>query len=92
MQTPYTGTMTTGFKADAEPARAHGITGRELEALCLAAEGLTSKEAGARMRISDKTVRVHLSTGARKLGARTTAAATALALSYGILVLESAPP
>jgi DNA-binding CsgD family transcriptional regulator len=68
-----------------ERARDFGLTGRELEALCLAAEGLGSKEAGALMKISETTVRGHLANAARKLGAHTTAEATARAVALGII-------
>jgi NarL family two-component system response regulator LiaR len=53
--------------------------------LCLAAEGLTSKDAGARLGISEKTVRVHLSNAAGKLGARNTTRALLVARELGIL-------
>jgi FixJ family two-component response regulator len=45
-------------------ARAYGLTDCELEVLCLTAEGLTSKEAGIRLGISESTIRGHLAKAA----------------------------
>ncbi len=53
--------------------------------LCLAAEGLGSKEAGARMKISETTVRGHLASAAHKLGARNTTHAVAMAMDLSVI-------
>ena len=71
-----------------ERARAYGLTPRELEALCLAAEGLNSKESGARMRISEATVRGHLAATARKLRARNTTHAVAMAIELQVITSD----
>jgi len=56
-----------------------GLTDREMEVLGLVAEGLTNKEIGARLFMSDKTASVHVSRILQKLGAsnRTEAATSA---------------
>jgi DNA-binding CsgD family transcriptional regulator len=68
-----------------ERARAYGLSDRELEVLCLTAEGLSSKEAGIRLGISESTVRGHLAKAAARLAARTAAQATARAVELGII-------
>src|SRR5204862_5095473 len=56
-----------------------GLTEREVEVLGLVAEGMTNREIGARLFMSDKTASVHVSRILAKLGAanRTEAAAHA---------------
>jgi DNA-binding NarL/FixJ family response regulator len=50
------------------PAPLAGLTSREQEVVALAAEGLTNREIGARLYLSDGTVRNYLSTAFGKLG------------------------
>jgi len=47
-----------------------GITARELEILGLIAEGLSNKEIGARLFVSENTVKTHASRVFEKLGAK----------------------
>ncbi len=61
------------------------LTGREAEVLALVAEGLTNREVGARLFISDKTVSVHLSNVMAKLGASSRTEAVSKALREGVL-------
>ena len=61
------------------------LTGREGEVLALVAEGLTNREVGARLFISDKTVSVHLSNVMAKLGASSRTEAVTRALRDGVL-------
>lgn len=61
------------------------LTGREGEVLALVAEGLTNREVGARLFISDKTVSVHLSNVMAKLGASSRTEAVARAMRDGVL-------
>jgi len=60
------------YEGDGEKACEYGLTPREVEILCLAAEGLSSKETGARLKIDDATARYHLTGVRRKLDARST--------------------
>ena len=61
-------------------AEAFAVTAREHDVLLLVAEGLTNKEIGAQLSITEDTVKKHVQNLIRKLGAadRTQAAITAL--------------
>jgi DNA-binding NarL/FixJ family response regulator len=60
------------------------LTGRELEVLCLVAEGLTNHEIAQRLVLSEHTVNRHVANILRKLGLTSRAAAAALAGRHGI--------
>lgn len=60
------------------------LTARELEILALIADGLTSREIGAQLGISARTVEAHRNSLMRKLGIRTIAGLTRLAIEQGI--------
>ena len=47
-----------------------GLTGREIEILVAAAEGLTNKEIGKRLVLSEKTVKHYMTSILDKLGVR----------------------
>jgi DNA-binding NarL/FixJ family response regulator len=61
------------------------LTGREREILIHIAEGKTNKEIGAVLGISTRTVEAHRDSLMRKLGIRTVAGLTRLALEQGLL-------
>jgi len=67
-----------------EPTAFSLLTQREREVLQLLAEGRTTKQIGARLRISPKTVETHRAQLARKLRLRTVAELTKLAVRLGI--------
>jgi DNA-binding CsgD family transcriptional regulator len=58
------------FIADAERQRALGVTPRELEILGLIASGLSNREIGERLFVSENTVKTHSSRLLDKLGAK----------------------
>jgi two-component system nitrate/nitrite response regulator NarL len=60
------------------------LTPREMEILALIADGLTSREIGARLGISARTVEAHRNSLMRKVGIRTIAGLTRLAIEQGI--------
>ena len=62
-----------------------GLTDRELEVLSAAASGERSKEIAFRLRISERTVKAHLSSIYTKLNVDSRAAAVALAVGRGLL-------
>ncbi|WP_336923112.1 AAA family ATPase [Aquipuribacter sp. SD81] len=64
------------------------LTAREREVLRLVAQGLTNRQVGARLFISEKTVSVHLSNAMAKLGASGRTEAVTLAHRTGLLPLE----
>ena len=70
-----------------DPADVFGVdlTGRQREVLQLIAEGRSTKEISAALRISPKTVEFHKSGLMDELGVRTTAELTRYALSKGII-------
>lgn len=61
------------------------LTERELEVLSAAARGWTNKQIGLRLRISDRTVQVHLQAIYHKLGASNRTEAVTRALSLGLI-------
>jgi DNA-binding NarL/FixJ family response regulator len=68
-----------------DPAAEAGITPRELEILPLVAEGLQNKEIAGQLGVSEQTVRNHLSSIYRKLGASNRTQMTREAQARGIL-------
>jgi DNA-binding NarL/FixJ family response regulator len=66
------------------PAAALGLTEREAEVVALIAEGLSNKEIGARLFITEKTASHHVSSVLGKLGVARRAEAAALAVRQGI--------
>ena len=75
----------------APPAPAHApqaaqvLTAREREILALVADGATSRDIGTRLGISTRTVEAHRDSLMRKLGIRTVAGLTRLAIEQGIV-------
>jgi len=70
----------------AAPARATDVlTAREREILVHIAQGKTNKEIGVELGISTRTVEAHRDSLMRKLGIRTVAGLTRLALEQGLL-------
>jgi ATP/maltotriose-dependent transcriptional regulator MalT len=67
------------------PARAHGLTTRELQVLALVAAGKTNQQIAAALVISDHTVRRHLQNIFGKVGVSSRAAATAFVLQHDLL-------
>jgi len=61
------------------------LTPREAEVLALVAQGLTNRQIGGQLFVSDKTVSVHVSNLLAKLGASGRAEAVALAHQRGLL-------
>ncbi|MFZ5871653.1 MAG: helix-turn-helix domain-containing protein, partial [Actinomycetota bacterium] len=61
------------------------LTPRELQVLGLLADGLTNREVGARLFVSEKTVSVHVSNLLAKLGARGRTEAVTIAHRNGLL-------
>jgi DNA-binding CsgD family transcriptional regulator/tetratricopeptide (TPR) repeat protein len=70
--------------AEDDPASALGLTAREREVLGLLAEGLTNREIGARLFISEKTASVHVSRILAKLDVRSRVEAATAAHRLGI--------
>jgi DNA-binding CsgD family transcriptional regulator len=84
---PRPGRTAPSRDIDAEGARGRGplvpgeapLTAREREVLALVAQGLSNRQIGERLFMSDKTASVHVSAILRKLGATSRAQAAALA-------------
>ena len=71
--------------AAGDGARGPVLTPREAEVLALVAEGLTNRQIGERLFISEKTASVHVSRLLAKLGAGTRGEAAAVARRRGLL-------
>lgn len=67
------------------PQAARVLTAREREILALVADGATSRDIGTRLGISTRTVEAHRDSLMRKLGIRTVAGLTRLAIEQGIV-------
>jgi DNA-binding NarL/FixJ family response regulator len=63
------------------------LTERELEVLRLVAEGLANKAIGARLSVSEHTVKFHLNSLLRKLGAQSRTDAVVRATRLGLILL-----
>ena len=64
------------------------LSGRELEVLALVAEGLTNREIGTRLYISEKTVGVHVGRVLSKLDVSGRVEAAAVAIRLGLTTSE----
>ena len=67
------------------PSAAEVLTARERQILALVADGATNREIGTRLGISTRTVEAHRDSLMRKLGIRTVAGLTRLAIEQGIV-------
>ena len=72
------------------PSSLSALTGREREILTLLASGLSNAELGARLYLSEPTIKTHLSSIFRKLGVRDRVQAVIAAYDAGLV--EPAPP
>jgi DNA-binding CsgD family transcriptional regulator len=71
--------------APARPGGRRGLTARELEVLRAVATGLTNKEIGVRLLVSERTVDRHVSNIFAKVGVGTRSAATAWAYENDVV-------
>ena len=65
------------------------LTPRQTQILQLVAEGLTNREIAQRLGLSERTVDRHVSDTLTRIDVPTRAAATAFAISHGLIVLPS---
>jgi DNA-binding CsgD family transcriptional regulator len=72
-----------GTTTDGSPSVPPSLTPREREVLHWAASGMTNQEIGRVLRISGRTVQVHLAHACHKLGARSRTGAVAALLMNG---------
>ena len=75
---------TASLVHDVAPVEPHGLTGRELEVLRLAATGKSNREIAEMLVISEHTVARHLQNLFVKLGVTSRSAATAFAYEHGL--------
>ena len=71
------------------PALVEALTERELEVLALLAQGMPNKEIAARLIISERTAKFHVSSIMGKLGAANRTEAVSLAAQKGLITLHS---
>jgi DNA-binding CsgD family transcriptional regulator len=79
---PLSGAVAT--EASDPPEQRFGLTDRELEVLALLAEGLTNREIGERLFMSEKTASVHVSRILTKLDVRGRVEAATMAQRLGL--------
>jgi two-component system, NarL family, response regulator YdfI len=65
----------------------HILTPREIEVLRMMADGLGNKEIASRLRISDHTVKFHISSMFAKLGASSRTEAVTIGIRQGLIML-----
>ncbi|HEX2622807.1 MAG TPA: response regulator transcription factor, partial [Phototrophicaceae bacterium] len=70
------------------PALIEGLTDREIEVIRHATKGLTNKQIGQVLYISDRTVQGHLQNIYQKLGVTTRTEAVSNALKHGLITLD----
>ncbi len=75
--------------ATTSPALLEPLTERELEVLALLAQGMPNKEIAARLVISERTAKFHVSSIMGKLGATNRTEAVSLAAQKGLITLRS---
>lgn len=68
-----------------------GLTDREIDVLKQAVNGLTNKQIGQHLFISDRTVQGHLQNIYQKLGVNSRTEAVSTALKYGFITQEEMP-
>jgi len=73
------------LSARAEKNSCESLTGREREVVCLMAEGKTTKESAAILGIASKTIETHRRRAMQRLGTRTVADVTRLAIREGLV-------
>jgi DNA-binding NarL/FixJ family response regulator len=71
-----------------ENAVIENLTDRELDVLTQATKGLTNKQIGQQLFISDRTVQGHLQNIYQKLNVATRTEAVATALKFGLIIQE----
>jgi DNA-binding NarL/FixJ family response regulator len=91
-QSIYLATSTTEFvprpKSIEASADAHDLTRRELEILCLVAEGHSNSQLAAMLWVTEQTVKFHLSNIYRKLDVANRTEASRWAQLHGLLASE----
>jgi DNA-binding NarL/FixJ family response regulator len=87
LDTPVDAFLVTPFtqNGDSDGSDAEPLTSRELDVLRLLAEGLPNKAIGARLRISDQTVKFHVASIGGKLGARNRTDTVRRAIRRGLI-------
>jgi DNA-binding NarL/FixJ family response regulator len=75
------------FKTQERPFLLEELTPRELDVLSLLTEGLTNKAIAQRLGISEYTVKFHVNTIFRKLGAQSRTEAAVRAARLGLIPL-----
>jgi NarL family two-component system response regulator YdfI len=71
--------------AEPQPAEAKPLSDREQEVLVLLAQGAANKEIAARLYITERTVKAHVTSIFNKLGVNSRAEAVAVAMRSGLL-------
>ena len=74
--------------AEPKPIEPEKLSGRESEVLALLVQGATNKEIAARLHITERTVKAHVTNIFNKLGVNSRAEAVAVALRGGLLPME----
>ncbi|MGV0792942.1 HD domain-containing phosphohydrolase [Mycolicibacterium sp. XJ1819] len=74
-----------GHASGRSKVRPHGLTTREVEVLCLVAQGASNKEIARKLVLSEKTVRNHVERAYTKIGVSNRIGASMYALEHGLV-------
>ncbi len=85
----HVGQQYGGRASNGQPTLIEALTERELEVLALLAQGMPNKEIAARLIISERTAKFHVSSIMGKLGATNRTEAVSLAAQKGLITLTS---
>jgi predicted ATPase/class 3 adenylate cyclase/DNA-binding CsgD family transcriptional regulator len=82
---PTQGERSSSPTTAAPPSYPDGLTAREVEVLCVMAQGLTNEQVAERLVISPRTVETHLTSIYSKIGVSSRGAATRYAIEHHIV-------
>src|SRR5437667_6342893 len=79
------GELSSSLTTASPPTYPNGLTTREVEVLCVVAQGLTNEQVAQRLIISPRTVDTHLTSIYSKIGVSSRSAATRYAMEHHLL-------